>query len=233
MRAFRRGFTLVELMVVILIIALLAGVLGVAVVSVFGSGKKTEAESTIRMLSSAITSFETLNKTLPASSISALSMQYDPASAAMDFNATNKGIEALLYSLRAKGLSSGRLLSDEDFDRLRCNTDDEGGAELLAVDFLNAAGTPLLWEVRDPWGNPYVYVNFEDETGMVGLDPILSVMRDDKTIVEVDLQVLKDSLMDPVTGSSRAKRYALWSFGADGENNYGRGDDIVSWVKFD
>lgn len=234
-RRFRqsRGFTLVELMVVILIIALLAGVLGVAVVAVFGSGKKAEAEGTVKTLSGAIASFETFYHMPPPGSITALGALLDPASAVTDYNPTNKGIEALVYALRAQGTVSGKLISDEDFDRLRINTDGEDGAELLPVDFLNAGGNPLLWEFRDPWGNPLVYVNFRDRTGPAGIDPVISVMRGDGTTVEIDLQTLEDNLKDPATGQSRAKSFALWSFGPDGENNFGRGDDIVSWVKFD
>jgi len=231
----RKGFTLIELLVVILILSILAGVLGIAVVSVFGSGKKSEAEGTIKLLRAAIESFETHNRVIPSSSMVVLASLFPTpdSSGVVDPNTTNKGIETLVYALRAKGLSSGKLLGDEDFDRLRCNTDSDGGAEVIAVNFLNIEGNPLAWEVKDPWGNPYVYVCFNDETTPIGLDPLIPLILADGSTVEIDLTILKEKLIDPDTGMSRARQYALWSFGADGINDYGRGDDIVSWVKFD
>lgn len=229
-----RGLTLVELMVVILIIAILASVIGFAVSGAFAGGAKAEADGTVRTIKGMIESFRTNYHTVPPSSIGALSIHFGRAGVPVeDPNPTNRGIEALVYVLRSPVLIGGRLLSDEDFNRLQINTDDEEGSELLTDNFLNVPGDPKLYELRDPWGNPFVYVCFADEAGLFGLDQVIPVMLADKTIVEVNLDELKAKLIHPTTGLSVAREYALWSFGPDGVNEYGRGDDIVSWVKIE
>jgi len=222
------GFTLIELMVVILIIGIIAGVLTVAVTGAFGKGRQSEAESTIRLLSASIDTFESTLGLYPPSSVEALGRALGVS--ATDPNSTNKGIEALVLALRGKALPTGALLSDNDFNRLRINTDDEGGSEVLTSDPTGVGGTLAAWELKDPWGNPFVYVNFQDEIGY-GLDPVIEVIDGSGNRVEIDLEALKTALIDPATGVSAAPIYALWSFGPDGINDYGRGDDIVSWVK--
>ncbi len=227
-RGGRRGLTLIELMVVILIIGIIAGVLTVAVTGAFGKGRDAEAQSTIRLLTAAIDSFEAQMRIYPPSSLDSLSQAIGQP--ATDPNTTNKGIEALVLALRGRALPSGALLQDDDFNRLRVNTDNADGGEIMTSDPTGAGGNMLAWELRDPWGNPFVYVNFQDEFNSL-IDPIIEVIDGTGTQHDIDLQTLKDALIDPATGVSVAPIYALWSFGPDGINDYGKGDDVVSWTK--
>lgn len=61
------GFTLVELMVVIAIIAMLAAVVGVNVLGAIGEGNHTATVAQIRVLKDAVVLYKTRHRTLPDS----------------------------------------------------------------------------------------------------------------------------------------------------------------------
>lgn len=60
------GFTLIELMVVIAILAILATVVGVNVLNAFGRGNEAAAKTAIKSLSDAVIMFKLENHKLPA-----------------------------------------------------------------------------------------------------------------------------------------------------------------------
>src|SRR5690606_38221734 len=114
------------------------------------------------------------------------------------------------------------------------NTD----ADEVQSNFANAEGSAALFELRDYWENPLVYVNlsvFDAPPGYYGgaAPTILRVRKGDGTDVEVDLALLRRNLTDPDTQQRVAKGFVIWSFGPDGINDHGLGDDITSWPKLD
>ena len=79
-------------------------------------------------------------------------------------------------------------------------------------------GTAALLEYGDVWGSPYVYIPATDYGKKLRYQGI------EGEPFEVEAR------KNPTTGTYCAPTtYQLWSLGADGVNQNGEGDDIVSW----
>ncbi|HRJ78111.1 MAG: prepilin-type N-terminal cleavage/methylation domain-containing protein [Planctomycetaceae bacterium] len=221
----RRGFTLIELMIVIAIIVVIAGVLVASFGGVFSKRDDAVAKTTIETLSSNIQSFQGRWHSYPPGSVEALSVMARSAIPVADPNEVNCGIEALVLALRSRK-NGGAYLSADLFanDEYRKNTD----ADTLMDDPFDIDGSRDLFEIVDPWGTPYVYVNMNElRNGKVKQ----SIQLEDGTVVELNLTEMQEKLKHPTTGQYPTG-YAIWSFGADKKNDYGRGDDVTSWPKY-
>ncbi len=219
------GFTLIELMIVIGIIVVIAAVLVVSFGGVFTKRDNTVAEATIKTLVSNLQSYQAKWHSFPASSIEALGAQTRGSIPIMDPNEVNRGNETMVYALRSRK-NGGPFLASDLFnnDDYRKNTD----SDTLNDNPLDAEGSLDLFEIVDPWGSPYVYLNINDLRNGAVKD---GIRLDDGTDVELGVQELQDKLKHPTTGQY-PQGFVIWSFGPDKKNDYGRGDDITSWPKY-
>ena len=227
MRARRTSaFTLLELMVVITIIVVLAGVLVVGISSAFGRAGEHETKTMIDTLSAGVGRFETRYRFYPPSSISRLSTFFGAAPPEFDPNETNMGIEAVVMALRTRR-NGGPFLDNALLAQRTSNTD----SDEVITNFTNVEGEIKLFEIRDYWENPLVYVNLDDLNPARNPNAAGSIYIVGKNGGQQAIQLaeLNTALIDSETGVVRAKGYAIWSFGPDGINDYGNGDDIASW----
>ncbi len=226
-----RGFTLIELMIVIGIILLLMSVLVVSFTGVFKSSEEAQTTATIETLKTNLASFNSAWGRYPASNLNDLGSRNNFLSL-QDPNATNQGNEAMVLALRS-GLERGPYLDVPLFnnDELRTNLDNDRclpdalSPEMLDIDSENSD----LFEIVDRWGNPFVYINTGDLKNSSFRDII---MKGDGSTEVNDPQLCLEKLRHPITGGY-PQGFVLWSFGEDGINDYGRGDDLTSWAKYE
>lgn len=188
--------------------------------------KKAETEQTIKTLRASLERFNQHWNFYPPSNIYRLSSSISGTSA-MDPNATNTGIEAMVVALRTR-LEGGPFVTSEFLQTYQCNADNDE----IAENFANVEGALKLFEIRDGWGNPLVYVNLL-ELQSADFASFVSVTNADGAVQKIDLGKLKESLIDPATNVPAAKSWCIWSVGEDGINQYGRGDDVTSWNKIE
>jgi prepilin-type N-terminal cleavage/methylation domain-containing protein len=232
MRRNRRGFTLIEILVVVGILVLLAAVLLVSFGGVFSKSKVAQTQTTIETLKSNVESFQARWGIPPPCNLQELGLLIGYP-ALTDPNKDNTGIEALVLALRSKREGGpyidGPLFAD---DKRRTNLDidtvleDATSAENLDLEEDSARD---LFEITDAWGNPLVYLDIK--TVRAGSFQY-SVTLADGSSVSIDATDCQNALRHPVTGQYPTG-YVIWSFGEDGINQYGLGDDITSWPKYE
>ena len=227
-RSIQNGFTLVELMVVILVLGILGGVLSVAVYSAFSKSGEAETQSIIETLGSGVDRFNMRWHYYPQASLYQLSTGMSRNGFVVGApNSTNEGIECLVMALRTRE-GGGPFIGNEFLTQYQSNTD----ADEITDNFANIEGNLKLFEIRDGWLNPLVYVNLLDLKVNPALKSIpITIKCDDGPDQIIDLNELEAKLVDPETGLAVAKGWCIWSFGPDGINDYGRADDITSWPK--
>jgi prepilin-type N-terminal cleavage/methylation domain-containing protein len=227
-----RGFTLIEILIVVSIIILLAAVLIVSFSGAFSKSKEAQTKTTIETLKSNIETYQTAWGIPPPANLGELgALAGYPALA--DPNKNNVGIEALVLALRSKREQGpyidAPLLQD---DTRRTNLDMDNALEAaLDARYLDIEpnSSRELFEIVDAWGNPLVYLDLKTITrGNYEFDVNLA----NGTTTRIDTTACSDALRHPTTGQLPTG-YVIWSFGEDGINQYGLGDDITSWAKYD
>jgi len=207
------GFTLVEVLVVIAIISTLAGLVlaGVTAARRFADQKATAQD--ILALQQAIESYNTARGDYPPSSLAALKVKHA--------NTVDEGNRALLLSLlsRKKG---GPYIQELKETRLNATAESLSKEEMATIkkELDPMPLSPRLLEYVDLWGNPFVYIHNRDYDSK-------------KTVYYVD----RDGTRVPVKAARSVKLgtfqspngYQIWSFGPNGKNENGEGDDIASW----
>ena len=145
-RYLTRGFTLVELLVVITIICILASLLLPALFSVFDSGRKKTCQVEIQQLEAAISIYEEVYRDFPPSSLKNIGL--------LQNNQINEGIETLVLCLSSTHNNASYF---EFKDQQLQNTD----LDVSPVSLNKLTGSIFknddLFEIIDPWGNPYIY----------------------------------------------------------------------------
>lgn len=203
-RAWRGGFTLIEMLAVLLILSILIGVL----VTQFGSTEENVraqlARARLQMLAATCSSFESDRGEAPPSSL--------PGGSAVQPNALNAGGEALVVALFSNGYEGGGGITE---DLLVDSDGDQSKTKL--TDF----GTLALFEIRDPWDNPIAYFR-ADEYGRRD-----AYLTSDPATGEV-LESFAVARKNAATGRYfESTGYQLMSAGPDG--SFGTEDDITSF----
>jgi prepilin-type N-terminal cleavage/methylation domain-containing protein len=132
------GFTLLELMVVILIIGILMGYLLMNADSIFGSAKKSETKVRMNTLAILIQEYRTIQGAYPDDRL--------PRSAAGSGN-LNANAEALFVSFFA-----GNYSGETPNQKWLVNTDGDSSAKSLT-----RLASRELFEIADSWDNPILY----------------------------------------------------------------------------
>ena len=194
------GFTLMEMMVVLVIIGILATALGSKISDIIGRTKAQAAKSRLDLISAAIESYRTAEGEYPT--------DYLPTGLAA--NTTNNRSEALFLALFNKEYTGKR-----PSEAWLVNTDgDEATRNLTTL------GNRDLFEIGDDWGNPIVYF----DSLHYGDNRVTTVMRDIEHGDEDEVMPHRN----PVTDSySAPNSFQLVSAGLDGE--FGTDDDIYSF----
>jgi prepilin-type N-terminal cleavage/methylation domain-containing protein len=227
----RQGFTLVEILIAVSIIILLAAVLLVSFSGAFSKSKQAQTKATIETLKANADTFQSRWGIPPPANLSELGALVDyPALA--DPNKHNVGIEALVLALRSKR-EGGPYLDAPLFqdDTRRMNLDMDSALEpAMGQNYLDIeqGSSRELFEIVDAWGNPLVYLDMKSV--MRGFNFEVNLANGGS--ITIDATAAQDALRHPVTGQL-PQGYVIWSFGEDGVNNYGLGDDVTSWEKYD
>ncbi len=229
----RRAFTLIEILIVIAIILVLAGVLVVVFSTALGRSDEARTTGTIQTLKSNVDSYISRWGTAPPGNMKDLAALMARGTMMDAPNRSNEGIETLLLALRSRKEQGPYLdvpLFNDDARRSNLDLDQvvEQAMGQSALDIEEGTSRDLF-EIVDAWGNPLVYINIlELRQGRVNQ----SVSLANGTTVPLDATAAQDALRHPATGQFPSE-YALWSLGPDGINDYGRGDDITSWPKYE
>jgi len=152
------GFTLIEIMVVIAIIASLIGASSLMLGIANKKKMETETKSRVNMLGAAIEQLRNADQLgrYPPTEINKLFFSgFDGKKFGGQPNVTNVGIETLYVVFRLPGISV--MPSGLDAEDATGNLDDD-----KAMSPVGKMAKPDLFEYLDSWGNPLVYISASD-----------------------------------------------------------------------
>jgi prepilin-type N-terminal cleavage/methylation domain-containing protein len=198
-----RGFTLLEILVVMAIIALLLSVMIVSFRSMFTAGSKVDTQGRIHQLRLLVDQYQRTTGSYPPSFLMAVGLRSE--------NDVNEGIEALVASMMKKEYEGDR--PDEN---TFLNTD----GDFADRDF-SAIGSRALFEIVDHDGDPIVYINSEDYARS-----FIYCIRNART-QEYEPHTIGAHRSNRTGGYSNFESYQIWSAGPDGE--FGTDDDVASF----
>lgn len=230
------AFTLLELLVVISIIAVLAGILLPVAGSVMETARKTAAKNTVSQIVTAVKAFQTDYGVYPV--VPGTAAANPPVDTTFD-GTTNQN---LFNILRATGVGSDVVASSPNTRRIpyfegkdvkNVNVPKDGFIPLNAAAVTQTSGTGSAnpGALVDPWGNGY-YVRYD--SGYT--DAVKHPYSDGSTGAD-----------DPSGTTTGILRFGViaWTYGKDSsvgkgvkpglngttgtDPNYNYGDDIVSW----
>jgi len=219
----KEGFTLIELMIVMLILAILMGLVIYAVGGVTARAKSNRTTAIIRTLETAIQSYYSEFRAYPPDGY-----DFDVVADGKQL----KGTAALIYFVGwivpdppgSKNFKSVKLLAERDMGGGNITFEEvHGGKPFLEV---NKKDLTPWGEVMDGWGNPFHYDNLEiDKNGNVRFTPQTGGgwhMSAPKYHNDPDPRVVKNKKQGFNPGS-----YDLWSHGPDGHTQSPKIDDDI------
>ncbi len=193
----RRGFTLLELMIVLLIIGILAGVFIATGGSLFRGTAEKLTKVRLQQVAGLIEEYRTIEGEYPD----------DRLSASASTTRINDGSEALFLALFDSGYTGGR--PNQDW---LGNSDGDSSTRALTI-----LASRELFELVDGWDNPIVYIH------SLHYDDPMQVLAGPDQIFE---EQAVGALMNPRTGGwEEPSGYQLISAGEDGM--FGNEDDLA------
>jgi prepilin-type N-terminal cleavage/methylation domain-containing protein len=203
-RSHSRGFTLIEILVVL---AILAGLLGMVAVQVFkqmSRGREANAEMQLSSLGTMLSQYRTSTGDFPPCDLAALGVKAK--------NRTNEGNEALVLAFYDKKYDGSLKPEDKELQ----NTDDD------TCDInITTTGNTALREVVDVWGNPIIYIRRDAYERDQEYD-FMNTETQEILTVQVKAEKNPDS-----NSYFNSDSYQLRSVGADGV--YDTKDDICPY----
>lgn len=185
----RRGFSLIEILVVLALIGLLISIVATGALSFGEAGRITDARARIEALSVKIESYADRTGSYPPCRLAEVGIA--------EVNRINEGVEALVAALKARDY--GGLRPNE---RWLGNLDGDTAKGVTFVD-----GSSALLEVLDPWDNPISYLassHYGDECPY-------------NTLGDPDVVETVRAVRNPLTGAyHRFESFQLRSAGPDG-----------------
>ncbi len=205
-----RGFTLVEVLVVVAIISLLMGLLVPSLMRAGSKAKVTETATLIEKIKAALQAYEHDHGDYPPTSLK---------DGGYYSNGVNDGIESLLLHLATEFRGAPILEVEEKY------------LENLDKDSI-PSDYPLNWyfgdrqarEIVDSWGNPLIYFHNRDYSSPKS--HMRAYKIDGKKVGSIKPEKSKKTAAYHGWSS-----FQLWSVGPNCKNENGEGDDIVSWGK--
>lgn len=201
------GFTLLEILVVVVLIAILASLVSVGVSAALRAGQRKNTQAMIQAIQGALENYRTRWGDYPPSSLSLFRVAVP--------NGTNNGVESLVACLSSR--EKGGILYQPQ-EEMYANTDsDETKKNVTGWYF----GDNQLRELRDYHGSILAYLHHRDYSKPPA-DTVKYVFRDGSGAVEIG----------PVqSGATKTfampDRFQLFSPGEDGKP--GTEDDVRGW----
>jgi prepilin-type N-terminal cleavage/methylation domain-containing protein len=205
----RTGFTLIELLIVATIIGILLGLVVPALTKGTKRARVVETLSLIGRIRAALDKYESDFGDYPPTSI---------ADMGLATNGVNDGIESLLVCIATKQ-KYGPYFEPEEKYLANLDSDTVPTSYNLTWYF----GDRDAREIVDSWGNPLVYFHYRDYE-----NPKANLQRYKLANKKYASSVRPKKSQKTGTFSSWGS-FEIWSFGPDGVNNNGEGDDITSW----
>jgi len=203
-----RGFTLIEMIIVILIVTILASLLLWGVMSAIDAAKESSTEATIKSIAGALESYRTQFGDYPPSSLEGLKVKLP--------NDTNNGIESVLACLSTK--KGGGPFFRPDKEDLLTNVDGDSVAKNPTEWYF---GDTQLREISDNFGSSYWYIHSADYAKP---KPVHLKYMAQKGAKKADVKVYQSDRLKTFAG---AGKYQLVSPGRDGVLM--TPDDLRSW----
>lgn len=210
----QRGFSFIEILVVMGIIAVLAGLSVVAVNILAEKGPEMQTRNLLQKTQSSILAFKQHFSTHPPIKLKDLPRTVGDRKTKIQGRTTpeNEGIETLYQALTYRGFTAGAeweggQLSNVDDDELK-----------TAINMLN---DPKLWEIKDAYEHPLVYIDNRSyhETTKT---PLRYMNGNGDTFDVV-------AWRNEETGQfEQPQSFQLFSVGPDGEPN--TEDDLKAWT---
>lgn len=205
----KNGFTLVEILIVVAILSTLLAIVVPALTRYSKKARVVETSTLIQRIRAALDRYQSDFGDYPPTSI---------ADMGFATNGVNDGAESLLISLATKEKDGPYFEPEEKFLANLDNDTVPGGYNLTWY-----FGDREAREIVDSWGNPLVYFHHRDYD-----NPKANLQRHELANKKYASGVRPKKSQKTNTFPSWGS-FEIWSFGPDGVNNNGEGDDITSW----
>lgn len=203
-----KGFTLLEILIVIVIIAILSSLLMFGVMAAIESARQSSTEGTVRSIAGALESYKSQYGDYPPSSLDRLRLRLP--------NETNNGIESLVACLSTTK-KGGPFWRPPD-ERMFINADKDRADRNVTSWYF---GHNELMEVSDAFGNTLWYIHHADYAKPAPQHVKVIPYSGAKPVT---LTVYQSEKMQTAANPGR---FQLVSAGPDGV--FGTADDIRGW----
>jgi prepilin-type N-terminal cleavage/methylation domain-containing protein len=238
----RNRFTLVELLIVISVIAILAGLLLPAIGKVKDKARKVQAKAGAHALVIAIKSFESTYGLLPWTGPTPNPPAVEDVCTDGIYKAGPVGPPRLAGTPVPFTATQGGEY-DTLLEILTCvdgpdSSDGTAVGNVRAIKFLDVSSdyTKLLdptkpkesYGYRDPWGNRFgiaLDTNYDNLVKFIGI-PRVNGTSD---VIDNDGNGVKDGADPNEAYMDLPGTVFVWSFGPNGINEWGAGDDVATW----